>query len=108
MRILVLALVGISVSTAASAETIRLDKLDKATRTYIQRGLEDRDYRCFEYALKYLLGNAKPKDIYVTFDDPSQGAVSFGVGESGDSYACSNGELANWDAGSKTVIRRFR
>lgn len=108
MRILVFALVGIVFSTAVSAETIRLDKLDEATRTYIQRGLEDRDYRCFEYALKYLRGKAKPKDIYVTFDDPSQGAVSFGVGESGDSYACSNGELANWDAGSKTVIRRFK
>lgn len=105
MKILVLALVGIVFSTVVSAETIRLDKLDKPTRTYIQRGLEDRDYRCFEYALKYLRGKAKPKDIYVTFDDPSQGAVSFGVGESGDAYSCSNGEFSNWDAGTKTVIR---
>jgi hypothetical protein len=108
MRILVLALLGVVFSTAASAETVRLDRLDNATRTYIQRGLEDRDYRCFEYALKYLRGKAKPKDIYVTFDDPSQGAVSFGVGESGDSYACSKGELSNWDAGSKTVIKQLR
>ncbi len=40
--------------SVAYAEKMRLDKLDRKTEVYLQRGLNDADSRCFTYILKKL------------------------------------------------------
>ncbi|MEP7452722.1 hypothetical protein [Phyllobacterium sp. SB3] len=103
-----IALIAVGVIlTAANVETVRLDKLDRATEVYIQRGLNDRDAQCYVYALKYIKKNAKPTEIYVTFDDPMESGVSFGVGESGEAYSCVNGRFESRDEGTRELIRKF-
>lgn len=103
---MVLIAVGVF-SITAEAETIRLDKLDRATEVYIQRGLEYRDTQCYLYAVKYIKKNAKPKEIYVTFDDPTEAGVSFGVGESGEAYSCLNGRFESRDEETRKLIKKF-
>lgn len=91
----------------AYAEKLRLDKLDRETEVYLQRGLNDADSRCFTYILKKLR-KEDTKHWYISFDEPDQVGVEFGAADSDSNYSCENGQLVSHEVGEKYVIKSFR
>lgn len=91
----------------AYAEKLRLDKLDRETEVYLQRGLNDADSRCLTYILKKLR-KEDTKQWYISFDEPDQVGVEFGAADSDSNYSCENGQLVSYEIGEKYVIKDFR
>lgn len=93
--------------TPAYAEKIRLDKLDRKTEVYLQRGLNDADSRCLTYILKKLR-KEDTKQWYISFDEPDQDGVEFSAADSDSNYSCEKGQLVSYEIGEKEVIKSFR
>lgn len=91
----------------AYAEKMRLDKLDRKTEVYLQRGLNDVDSRCFAYILTELR-KEDTKQWYISFDEPDQDGVMFGGADSDANYSCEHGQLITYEIGEKYVIKNFR
>lgn len=91
----------------AYAEKLRLDKLDRKTEVYLQRGLNDADSRCFGYILTELR-KEDTKQWYISFDEPDQDGVTFEAADSDANYSCEHGQLISYDIGEKGVIKSFR
>lgn len=91
----------------AYAEKMRLDKLDRATEVYLQRGLNDADSRCFTYILMKLR-KEDTKQWYISFEEPDQDGVAFGAADSDSNYSCEHGQLVSYEIGEKYVIKTFR
>lgn len=89
------------------AEKMRLDKLDRKTEVYLQRGLNDADSRCFSYILMKLR-KEDTRQWYISFDEPDQDGVEFGAADSDSNYSCENGRLVSYEIGEKEVIKSFR
>lgn len=86
---------------------MRLDKLDRKTEVYLQRGLNDADSRCFTYILMKLQ-KEDTKQWYISFEEPDQVGVAFGAADSDSNYSCENGQLVSYEIGEKYVIKSFR
>lgn len=91
----------------AYAEKMRLDKLDRKTEIYLQRGLNGADSRCFTYILRKLR-KEDTKQWYISFDEPDQDGVMFGAADSDSNYSCEHGQLVSYEIGEKHVIKSFR
>ncbi|WP_455153783.1 hypothetical protein [Brucella anthropi] len=98
---------SLGVFSPASAEKLRLDKLDRKTEVYLQRGLNDADSRCFSYILKKLR-KEDTKQWYISFEEPDQDGVEFGAANSDSNYSCEQGQLVSYEIGKKEVIKSFR
>lgn len=97
----------ISILANAHADTLRLDKLDRATEVYLQRGLRGADSQCFGYILKKLRKEGA-KNWYIVFDESDQEGVTFGGADTDSNYSCKNGRLVSEEMGETTVIKKFK
>ncbi|WHS32054.1 hypothetical protein QLQ09_08800 [Brucella sp. NM4] len=93
--------------SVAYAEKLRLDKLDRETEVYLQRGLNDADSRCLTYILEKLR-KEDTKQWYISFEEPDQVGVAFGAADSDSSYSCENGQLVSYEIGEKEIIKSFK
>lgn len=98
---------SLGVLSPASAEKMRLDKLDRKTEVYLQRGLNDADSRCLTYILKKLR-KEDTKQWYISFDEQDQVGVAFGAADSDSNYSCENGQLVSYEIGEKEIIKSFQ
>lgn len=97
----------LAVIANAHADTLRLDKLDRATEVYLQRGLHGADSQCFGYILKKLRKEGA-KNWYIVFDEPDQEGVKFGGADTDSNYSCKNGRLVSEEMGETLVIKKFK